>query len=261
MKHATFSILLLGLSLSEILTPAAASVDESSLTSAEPDSSQSRERSSDMISSVERAIITQTNEFRKSKDLDSVEPENDLTKAAENFAKFMAKTGKYGHRANGMTPAERAKEAGYDYCVVRENIAYRTNTGEVSADDLIEVFVQGWIDSPPHRENMLADYVTHTGVAVATTDDVTFYAVQLFGRPKSAAFQLEISNQSGEPQTVVFTANDQSDEVEIQPRTTLKMTRCLPTFVSLTDSDKSTKVESDIKLTINEDGIVGSRDN
>ncbi|GEM_PF-2589738 len=32
---------------------------------------------------------------------------------------------------------------------------------------MINVFVQGWIDSPPHRENMLADYVTETGVAVA----------------------------------------------------------------------------------------------
>lgn len=36
----------------------------------------------------------------------------------------MAKTGKYGHAADGRKPAERAAAHGYEYCIVRENIAY-----------------------------------------------------------------------------------------------------------------------------------------
>jgi len=62
-----------------------------------------------MIQSVERAIVQQTNDFRKSNQLRAVNPDEHLTQAAKKFAKFMASTGKYGHRANDMTPAERAE--------------------------------------------------------------------------------------------------------------------------------------------------------
>jgi uncharacterized protein YkwD len=209
-----------------------------------------------MVQSVEQAIIQKTNEFRKSKDLDAVETDESLSQAAKKFAGFMARTGKYGHRANDMTPAERAEAAGYDYCVVRENIAYRTNSGEVTANSLIDVFVQGWIDSPPHRENILADYVTETGVGVATTDSVTYYAVQMFGRPRSAAFQMKLTNESGELQTVVFRANDQRDEVELPPRSIVKLTRCFPTSISLSGSEETLRVEGHTELNITDRGLV-----
>ena len=213
-------------------------------------------QSTSLIAAVQRAIVEQTNEFRKSNELDAVQRNEHLMQAAKDFAEFMARTGKYGHRANGMTPAQRAEAAGYDYCVVRENIAYRTNTGEVTADSLIEVFVQGWIDSPPHRENMLADYITHTGVAVATTDGVTYYAVQMFGRPKSASFRLNLINDSGETQTIEFETNDQKEEVELQPRMILTMTRCIPTKVSLAGSNKFKKMRSNAMLSVTIDGLV-----
>ncbi len=104
---------------------------------------QSETQSSSITVTVQQAIIDQTNEFRQSNGLASVQPDEHLTQAANDFAEFKARTGKYGHRADGATPAQRAEAAGYDYCVVRENIAYRTNSGEVTADSLIEVFVEG----------------------------------------------------------------------------------------------------------------------
>jgi len=211
-----------------------------------------------MIQSVEQAIIQRTNEFRESNELSAVKPDESMTQAAEKFAAFMARTSKYGHHADGTTPAERAEAAGYNYCVVRENIAYRTNSGEVTAKSLTDVFVQGWIDSPPHRENMLADYVIDTGVAVATTDNVTFYAVQMFGRPRSAAFQMKLTNESGESQTIVFRANDQQDEVELTPRTIVTMTRCFPTTISLSGSDESLRVEKSTELSVTDRGLVAS---
>jgi len=211
-----------------------------------------------MIQSVEQAIIQKTNEFRESNELSAVKPDKSLTQAAKNFAEFMARTGEYGHRADGTTPAERAEAEGYNYCVVRENIAYRTNTGEVTAKSLIEVFVQGWIDSPPHRQNMLADYVTETGVGVATTDNVTYYAVQMFGRPRSAAFQLKLTNESGEMQTIVFRANDQQDEVDLAPRTIVTLTRCFPTTISLPGIDETLRVEKHTELSLTDHGLVAS---
>ncbi|WP_145174502.1 CAP domain-containing protein [Rubripirellula lacrimiformis] len=245
-------------SLIVVATTVAASGQEPSSTSSDGNNAELHTRSSNMIATVEDAIFTQTNAFRKSNDLGGVQRDDHLMQAAEKFAEFMARTDKYGHRANGQSPAQRAEAAGYDYCVVRENIAYRSNTGEITAETLIEVFVQGWIDSPPHRENMLADYATETGVGVATTDEITYYAVQMFGRPKSAAFQLTLINKSEETKTVVFRANDEQDEVELQPQMTLRMTRCLPTKISLPGSGVSKRMTSRATLTITDEGITES---
>ncbi len=150
----------------------------------------------------------------------------------------MARTGKYGHHADGRSPAQRAKAAGYDYCAVRENIAYRTNTGQVTEGGLIDAFVQGWIESPPHRENILAEYAIHTGVAVATEDDKTYYAVQLFGRPKSAAIELRIRNESSDTQVVHVESDDSVDEFELPSRSVVKIRRCFPTILKLNGANE-----------------------
>lgn len=247
-------------SLLSIATMAMASGQDAQPASTVAGNAGSDVQSTSMIAVVQRAIVDRTNEFRKSNQSGAVQRDEHLMQAAKNFAEFMARTGKYGHRANGMTPAQRAEAAGYDYCVIRENIAYRMNTGDVTADSLIEVFVQGWIDSPPHRENMLADYITHTGVAVATTDDVTYYAVQMFGRPKSAAFRLKLNNESGDTKTIVFRANDQQDEVELQPRMILTMTRCFPTKVSVAGSEAFMQIDSTTTLNVTADGLVQPSD-
>ncbi|TWU15559.1 Cysteine-rich secretory protein family protein [Allorhodopirellula heiligendammensis] len=186
-----------------------------------------------LVAEVEKAIFKETNQFRDKHDLPSLSKSAELTKAASKFATFMAESGKYGHRADGSTPAKRAKAAGYQYCVVRENIAYRTNTGEVTAESLTRVFVPGWIDSPPHRKNMLAEHVTETGIAVATSDEETYYAVVLFGRPKSATIELTITNESGQEQAIVVAADGRSQEIEMPPRGVVTVQQCFPTTVSL----------------------------
>ncbi|WP_182865445.1 CAP domain-containing protein [Rhodopirellula sp. JC639] len=204
---------------------------------------------------VESAIVSQTNDFRKKNELASVSGDEELTSAAKKFAQYMADTGDYGHRADGQTPAQRAKAAGYEYCVVRENIAYRTNTGDITAESLVEVFVQGWIDSPSHRENMLADYVTQTGVGVASSDGVTYYAVQLFGRPKSAAFVVEVANRSDQPQTIIVEANGSQDEFELPPRGIVRMKRCFPTTIATDSGQQTVSLQKATSLVIDAEGL------
>lgn len=208
-----------------------------------------------MTTQVAKAIIEKTNQFRAEHDLPALVKNGELCKAATKFAKFMARTGKYGHHADGKSPAKRAEAAGYEYCVIRENIAYRTNTGEVTADSLTEVFTQGWIDSPPHRENMLGKYITETGVAIASADETTYYAVVAFGRPKSATIKLSIANESEETQTLVIEANDDNDEVELPRRTTVSITRCFPTTLSLKGRDDQVKMEASAELVITGEAI------
>ncbi len=210
---------------------------------------------SSMVAEVEKAIVTQTNDFRQQHEQPAVATDDKLMATASKFANFMAETGKYGHNADGNSPAQRAKKEGYEYCVIRENIAYRTNTGDVTAESLIDVFVNGWIDSPHHRENMLAEYVTETGVAVATTDSKTYYAVQLFGRPRSSAIKLKVTNESGDTRTLIVEANDSQDEIDLPPRTVVTMTRCFPTTLRLNDREKDVKLSESADLVITDGGI------
>jgi len=201
-------------------------------------------------------IVEQTNQFRAKSDQQPSEVNPSLQEAAKSFARFMAEKDKYGHYADGRTPAERAKAAGYEYCVVRENIAYRTDTRELDAEFLADHFTQGWIDSPEHRENMLAQYVTETAVAIATIDGTTYYAVQLFGRPESAAYRIELSNKSEKTWTLQIESNGGMDEVDVPPRGVLKMKRCFPVTLSIVDTNASLtlKDSANVKVQASDDG-------
>lgn len=196
-------------------------------------------------------IIEATNDFRKGKGLETVSSNAELQDAAEKFARFMARTDKYGHYADGRRPSARAEAAGYDYCVVRENIAYRLDTAGPGANEVGEFFVEGWKDSPEHRHNMLADHITETGVAVASDDGVKFFAVQLFGRPESAKYKIKITNELDNPQNIVFQSEDNKDEMTIPPRVVLSLSRCLPTTLLLeakTDDEKAIEAADKIMV-------------
>jgi len=208
-----------------------------------------------LVSKVTAAIVERTNAFRVEEGMDRLDRSQALDRAAAKFAEYMASNDIYGHQADGRTPAQRAKAAGYEYCVVRENIAYRTNTGEVTVDSLTEVFVQGWIDSSSHRDNLLASYVTETGAGVATSDGVTFFAVQLFGRPKSLQIQVKIQNQSSNTRTLVLESGGNVDQFEMPPRVVATLTRCVPTEVRLEDGEERFLLSESAELTITAEGL------
>ena len=210
----------------------------------------SAEASEAELSVAAKLIIEKTNDFRKEHKLTKVEPDTHLQKAAQEFANFMAKTSKYGHEADGKTPAARAQAAGYEYCVVRENIAYRTDSTKMDAAKLAEHFTQGWIDSPHHRENMLGPHITQTGVAIASVDELTFYAVQMFGRPKSLTFEVLVVNPNADKHLIKIVSDNGTDEIEVPAKSRLKLKRCYPTTLFLDDSTVGKLVSEAIELTI-----------
>ena len=59
---------------------------------------------------------------------------------------------------------------------VGENVA--TNKG---FEDPVEVAIQGWLDSPGHRENIEGDWA-FSGVGIAQSDDGSWYLTQMFAR-------------------------------------------------------------------------------
>jgi len=143
-------------------------------------------------------IVALTNVFRRLENLSATERNPQLAKAARYFADFMARTDQYSHSADGSEPAERAKKFGYDYCIVAENIAYMFNSQGFGTAELADRFFDGWQNSPEHRRNMLEPNVTDTAVAIAQSAKTgRFYAVQLFGRPKSASIEFKVQNSAG----------------------------------------------------------------
>lgn len=145
-------------------------------------------------------VIEATNGFRKDEKRPPVRVNKVLTETAQSFARYMASTDRYGHRADGNQPADRATKQGYDYCIVLENIAYYYNSGGTRSEDMAREFFEGWKKSPGHRRNMLDPDVRETGVAVARSEKTGYYyAVQLFGRPGTDRIEFRLANRAGIP--------------------------------------------------------------
>lgn len=171
-----------------------------------------------------RRIVVSTNELRRQQDLTSTARAPQLESAAHYFADYMARTGKYGHSADGTEPAARAKRFGYDYCIVAENIAQLYSSAGVDTDELARRTFDGWQLSPGHRKNMLDPNVTETAVAVARgAQSGRYYAVQLFGRPASQSIEFKVENRAGV--AVEYVLDGQT--YQLPPRATSTHASCL----------------------------------
>ncbi len=181
------------------------------------------------LTAVVNNIIEKTNAFRQQEHRSPVGKNAKLSKTAQYFADYMARTGRYGHTADKQTPAERATKHEYDYCIVLENIAYAFNSEGFSTDELTHQFVDGWKKSPGHRRNMLDADVVDTGVAVARSEKTGYYfAVQMFGRPKSMAIKFRIDNQTS---TTVHYGIGKED-FSLPAHYTRSHERCRPTEIA-----------------------------
>jgi uncharacterized protein YkwD len=149
------------------------------------------------VAAVSNRVVEGTNAFRRSQGLAELHREPHLQGAVDEFAAFMARSGKYGHDADGRDPPTRAQAHGYDYCLVLENIAYHYDSRGFRTGPLAERIVDGWERSPPHRKNMLNALVTHVAVGTARGANGYYYSVQMLGLPRSASVKFEVRNESG----------------------------------------------------------------
>jgi uncharacterized protein YkwD len=100
-----------------------------------------------------------------------------LAEAALRHARDMAERDFMSHTgSDGSTPAERVDRTGYGYRSVGENVA----AGYPDPEAVLE----GWMDSPPHRENILGDF-GEIGLARVTAPDGRPYWAAEFARPWS----------------------------------------------------------------------------
>jgi uncharacterized protein YkwD len=158
---------------------------------------------------VARRILALANDFRRSQGLAPLAAEPRLAAAARDFADVLAGTGHLDHDADGRTPSQRASAAGYGWCMVAENIALEGRSAGFESAELAQALVDGWIQSPGHRRNLLAADATQTGIAIARSPrSDRWFAVQMFGRPESERMTFDISNRSAT--TVTWRVGGQS---------------------------------------------------
>jgi len=141
-------------------------------------------------------IVDQINSYRGRSARPAVVVNPELQAAAQGFAEHMARTAVFSHTADGRQPSHRAMQAGYESMMVTENIAYQGASG-----NLAQQLVNMWIGSPGHHANLMRHDLTETGVGVAQGYNGQFYACQLFGRPGSHRFQVQVKNSTPESQS------------------------------------------------------------
>ena len=121
------------------------------------------------------ALVEAHNQERAREGKPHLKAEPRLEAAALVQARDMADRKRMGHDgSDGSTPQERVVKAGYFYRTTGENVAegYRT----------VEQVMKGWMDSPPHKKNVLGDF-TEIGVAKVVADDGKTYWSAEFGKP------------------------------------------------------------------------------
>jgi len=130
------------------------------------------------------AIIRLTNEFRKSEKVSDLKSSKKLNEIAQAHADNMARQDKYGdsdkngHVLDDKKLVDRLKAAGYKYRAAGENVG----CGRV-LDNPIEAIMDGWKNSPSHRENLARAMFTEMGAGVAQGKSGRWYFVQVFGKP------------------------------------------------------------------------------
>jgi uncharacterized protein YkwD len=118
-------------------------------------------------------IVRFTNEERTAMGLPKLRIDKNLMNAAAERARECAI--EYSHtRPDGRECPTVLKEYNVSYRSMAENIYY-DNLPRPSGGEAVE----GWMNSPGHRKNILTSGFTHIGAAVYSEDGMN-YAVQLF---------------------------------------------------------------------------------
>jgi len=124
--------------------------------------------------SVTDRVLELVNAERTSRGLAALTRNTRLDAAAQAHADDMADNKFFDHTgSDGSDPGSRATAAGYAWTAIAESIGL----GDVNAEDI----VNGWMNSPGHRANILSTIYTETGIAINDSGVATTW-VQVFCR-------------------------------------------------------------------------------
>lgn len=135
-------------------------------------------------------VVKRTNQIRRDRGLHSLALNTQLSRAAQAYAKNMATQDFFSHTgADGSTWQQRIRTSGYDFSDAAENLAIGHSTPAS--------VVEGWMNSPGHQYNMLAQQIQEIGVGyfyLAQDEgkvNSNHYWAQSFGTPIATDFQFK----------------------------------------------------------------------
>jgi uncharacterized protein YkwD len=127
-------------------------------------------------------VLDLTNSERAKAGLQPLRLNEKLNQSAQGHSQDMAMADYFSHTgANGSNAGDRAASAGYYYSSLGENIA----AGYITAEEV----VQGWMNSPGHRANIMNPFYQELGVGYYHLANDTgsvnynYYWTQEFGTP------------------------------------------------------------------------------
>lgn len=134
---------------------------------------------------TDQGLLESSNNAREDAGTASLALNGRLSRAAQQKATDMAKRDYWSHDTpEGKTPWTFVDAQGYSYQVVGENLAYGFSENQ-------EV-VNGWLNSPSHRDNLLSRGFTDVGFGIASSDDYQgngpeTIVVAMYGKPGRTA--------------------------------------------------------------------------
>jgi uncharacterized protein YkwD len=123
------------------------------------------------------------NKARAEQKLPPLQIGKEINGAAKAHAADMLRRNYYGHTSpEGKSVQDRFMKAGGSrWLITAENIAWCTGCGVDLAT--VEQLQRGWMNSKPHRENILRKGITQFGFSIVTQPGKRIYAVQTFTGP------------------------------------------------------------------------------
>lgn len=137
-------------------------------------------------SDIEHRVHDLINAERANARLSTLKTDDKLTAIARAHSQDMARRHFFAHvNPSGEDPTARGRRAGYECRRIvgdRIRVGLAENLYEASGtarDDIEHKSVEGWMNSPGHRANILEKNHSRTGVGVAVAGDAV-YITQLF---------------------------------------------------------------------------------
>ena len=140
------------------------------------------------LAAFERLVLSEVNRVREAAGARPITPDDRLAAIARAHSQDMLDRGFVAHRTpDGRAPGERALRAGYAFREFGENIfsgalydtVTRTQRGDqeralylwYAPEELAQLVAEMWMESPSHRENMLAPRYDYGGIGVVIGPD------------------------------------------------------------------------------------------
>jgi len=157
---------------------------------------------------VEKALHELINEERRKAGLDALTFDNSLRSAARQHSAEMLQLDYFAHTspvAHLKNPYDRIYHTGVSDFTVGENIA--VHSLDKSPLIIARKFVQQWMNSPPHKENVLKPIFNTSGVGVISIKDSSITDTVRYGIPtKLITYKIRhYATQLFSDRSIVFT--------------------------------------------------------